>query len=59
MPPSEPEISKPFLFQLSHVHPAEVLFAKDKLLDGFILPPVALAPSLNTRPAAKTAIPLA
>jgi hypothetical protein len=29
------------------VHPTKVLFVSDKLPDGIILPPVAIAPSLN------------
>jgi hypothetical protein len=52
-PPQVPEAisqSNPnpsgFKFQ-TYIHPTKVLFAKVKLPDGFILPPVAIAPSLN------------
>jgi hypothetical protein len=62
-PPSckalQPKRSQPFCVQLRDVHPNNVLFTKDKLPDGIILPSVAAAPSLNmSRPSAKT-VPLA
>jgi hypothetical protein len=60
-PPSrrghQPKRSQPFWVQLPDIHPTKVLFVKDKLPDGLILPPVAVAPSLNM--SAKTKIPLA
>jgi hypothetical protein len=48
------------LVQLPDIHPTKVPFAEDKLPDGIILSPVAIAPCLNmSRPSAKTSIPLA
>jgi hypothetical protein len=53
-------LAKPFWIKLPDIHPTIVLFAKDKVPDGIILPPVAIAPSLNmSRPSAETKIPLA
>jgi hypothetical protein len=37
-----------FCVQIPDIHPAKVLFAKDKLPDGNLLPPVAIALGLNT-----------
>jgi hypothetical protein len=46
--------------QLPDIRPTKFLFAEDKLPYGIILPPVAIAPTLNmSKPSAKTAIPLA
>jgi hypothetical protein len=44
--------------QLPDVHTTRVLFAKDKLPDGFMFQPVTIALSLNIpRPSAKTTYP--
>jgi hypothetical protein len=52
--------SQPFWIQLPDIHPTKVLFVKDKLPDGIIIPSVAISPSLNmSRPSAKTTISLA
>jgi hypothetical protein len=40
----QPKRSQPFWVQLPDIHPTKVLFAKDKLPDGMILPPVAIGP---------------
>jgi hypothetical protein len=44
--------------QLPDINPTKVIFVKEKLPDGIILFPVAIAPSLNmSRPSAKTTNP--
>jgi hypothetical protein len=57
----QPKLSNPFWVYLPDIPPTKVLFAKDKLPDGIILPPAATGPSLNmSRPSAQTTIiPLA
>jgi hypothetical protein len=37
----------PVWVQLPDIHPAQAIFVKDKLVDGFISPPVAIVPSPN------------
>jgi hypothetical protein len=48
-PPScrghQPKRSQPLWVQLPNIHPTKVLFAKDKLPNKIILPPVAITPS--------------
>jgi hypothetical protein len=52
--------SQPFWVQLPDIHRTELLFVEDKMLDGLILPPLAITPRLNMRsPSATTKIPLA
>jgi hypothetical protein len=62
-PPScrglQPKHSQLFWVQPPDIHPAKVLFTKDKFPERIILPPAAIGPSLNmSRPSAKTTIPL-
>jgi hypothetical protein len=46
--------------QVPDIHPIKVLSEKDKLPDGFMFPPVTIAPSLNmSRPSVKTTNSLA
>jgi hypothetical protein len=47
--------SQPFWVQPPHIHPTKVLWTKNKLPNGRLLPPVATALNLNmSRPSAKT-----
>jgi hypothetical protein len=65
MTPPPPKPQKPsakevpsLWVQLPDVHTTRVLFAKDKLPDGFMFQPVTIALSLNIpRPSAKTTYP--
>jgi hypothetical protein len=55
-----PKGSQPFWVQFPDIYTTKVVFRKDTLPDGIILPPVATAPCLKmSRPSAETKIPLA